>query len=575
MDYTIRIGGEAGQGLQSVGGALARVFARSGFHVFTHQDYMSRIRGGHNFYQVRFSKDAVRASRGKVDILVALDHNTIEIHASLLSHRGMVVYDGEAIGRAYDNPAYLNVPFERIAREKGGSKIMSNTVATGAVLGMIGADIALYEGIIRETFKKKGQQIVVANLASAKAGFDYAVSQCLRCNFTVPSKGATPLMLIDGNEAIGLGALMSGCRFYAAYPMTPSTGIMIFLASKASDHGIVVEQAEDEIAAINMALGASFAGVRAMTGSSGGGFALMAEGLSLAAMTETPIVIAVAQRPGPATGLPTRTEQADLLFVLHAGHGEFPRAVFAPGTPEQAFYLTNKAFDLAEKYQIPAFILSDQYLADSQWTFKALDESRIKYTDYRVRSGGLEALYRYRRHALTETGVSPLGIPGESRHLVVTDSDEHDEDGHIIEDAETRVQMVRKRVLNKLPFIQEEIDPPEFYGDSNPEIVLAGWGSTYGPMREVVDLLSREYPVAMLHFSELYPFPKDKPFEYERILDRARLSICVENNATGQFARLLQGEIGFRFHDRIVKYDGRPFLVEALQEEILGSIRRL
>ncbi len=258
--------------------------------------------------------------------------------------------------------------------------------------------------------------------------------------------------------------MASGLKFYSAYPMTPSTGIMNYIADKEEEYGIIVEQAEDEISAINMALGASFAGVRAMTGTSGGGFALMVEGLSLAGMTETPIVIALGQRPGPATGLPTRTEQGDLQFALYTAHGEFPRVIFAPGTPEQAFYLTNRAFDIAEKYQIPVIIIFDQYLADSQWTFNNFDLNRIKYTDYRLRGDAFKNLSEYKRHAFTQTGVSPLGVPGDAKHLVVTDSDEHDEEGHIVEDAETRIKMLDKRLFKKLPLIKQEIEPPVLYG---------------------------------------------------------------------------------------------------------------
>ena len=272
-------------------------------------------------------------------------------------------------------------------------------------------------------------------------------------------------MLINGNQAIGLGALLSGCKFFAAYPMTPATSIMNYLAEKAGEYGIIVEQAEDEIAAINMALGASFGGVRAMTATSGGGFALMNEGLSLAGMTETPIVIAEAQRPGPATGLPTRTEQGDLFFVIHGGHGEFPRVVLAPGTPEQAFHLTNKAFHLSEKYQIPVIVLSDQYLGDSEWTFPGFDPDRLHYEDFRLRGPALNALASYKRYAQSDNGVSPLAVPGVSRHLVAVDSDEHDEDGHIIEDSRTRISMVEKRLYHKLPLIREEIAPPSYHGD--------------------------------------------------------------------------------------------------------------
>jgi len=355
--------------------------------------------------------------------------------------------------------------------------------------------------------------------------------------------------------------------------MTPSTGIMLYIAGKAKEYGIIVEQAEDEIAAINMALGASFAGVRSMTGSSGGGFALMVEGLSLAAMTETPIVIALAQRPAPATGLPTRTEQADLLFALHAGHGEFPRVIFAPGTPEQALYLTNKAFDISQKYQIPVLILTDQYLADSQWTVEGIDLERLVYNDYRIRGDELKKLSEYKRHAFTENGISPFAVPGESRHLVVTDSDEHDEEGHIIEDGLIRMKMVNKRLFKKLPLIKGEISSPYLYGNSSPDIVITGWGSTYGIMKETVDALSKDKKIAMLHFSEVYPLPSIDKFDYLNILGMAKMTICVENNATGQFALLMKAETGYEFHRRINRYDGRPFTLEAFLGELNAHVR--
>ncbi|HLC15930.1 MAG TPA: 2-oxoacid:acceptor oxidoreductase subunit alpha [Thermodesulfovibrionia bacterium] len=576
MDYTIRIGGQAGQGLQTIGGALAKAFSRSGFHVFTHQDYMSRIRGGHNFYQIRFSSKELTATKDTVDVLVALDLNTIEIHRStLLGANGIILYDADFIKKSFDGPEFLNIPFEKIAVEKGQSKIMANSVATGAVLGMFGLDILIFEEILKETLRKKGEEVIEKNILLAKVGFDYAVEHCSRCRaFEVAQPdSAKRLMLIDGTNAIGLAALMSGCKFYSAYPMTPSTGVFSYIASKAKEYGIVVEQVEDEIASINMAIGASFGGVRAMTGSSGGGFALMVEGVSLAGMTETPVVIYESQRPGPATGFPTRTEQGDLLFVLHAGHGEFPKVIFAPGTPEQAFYLTNKAFDLAEKFQIPVFIQSDQYLADSEWTFESFDMSRLVYKDYRLRGQALEELADYKRHAFTDTGISPLAIPGQSKHLVVTDSDEHDEEGHIVEDAETRVKMVHKRLLKKLPLIKLEIEPPLFYGSNQPEVIIAGFGSTYGVMKEAVDLLSKDKNIAMLHFSEVYPFPLLNKFDYISVLKSAKLTICVENNATGQFAWLFKAETGYEFDKKINKYDGRPFTTEGLTGELNACIR--
>src|SRR4030065_2569522 len=449
MDYSIKIGGEAGQGIQTIGDTLAKVFSRTGYHVFTHQDYESRIRGGHNFFQIRFSDNPITASRDRIDILVALDKESIQLHEKELSEGWHIIYDSTSMGhnppipplekvmtrRGGEGGLFLDVPFVNLAVEHGGNKIMANTVAVVAVLGMLGMKLDILTKIIEDTFEKKGAEIIKGNVNAAKVGYDFAREKCLRCNFIVKEAQGKTLMLINGIESIGVGAISSGCRFYSAYPMTPSTGIMNYLAGKEKEYGIIVEQAEDEIAAINMALGASFAGVRAMTGTSGGGFALMVEGLSLAGMTETPVVIALGQRPGPATGLPTRTERRDLQFALYTAHGEFPRVIFAPGTPEQAFYLTNRAFDIAEKYQIPVIIIFDQYLADSQWTFNNFDLNRIKYVDYRLRGDTFKTLSEYKRHAFTEIGVSPLGIPGDSKHLVVTDSDEHDDEGHIIEDS--------------------------------------------------------------------------------------------------------------------------------------------
>src|SRR4030066_1900183 len=501
MDYSIKIGGVAGQGIQTVGETIARVFSRGGYNVFTHQDYESRVRGGHNFFQIRVSDTAIMASRSMIDILVAFDKVSIDQHAKELTETGVAIYDSSVIGKI-EIENCLDVPFAKLAVEQGGDRIMANTVAIGAVLGMLGMKLDIMDEIIKETFRKKGDEVIKGNINAAIAGRDYAIKNCERCRFSLGAVHESPLqnkILINGVEGIGFGAVASCCKFYTAYPMTPSTGIMNYLAEKGKEYGIVVEQAEDEIAAVNMALGASFAGVRAMTGTAGGGFALMVEGLSLAAMTETPVVIALGQRPAPATGLPTRTEQGDLSFALYASHGEFPRVIFAPGTPEQAFYLTNKAFDRAEKYQIPAIVIFDQYLADSGWTFEEFDLSKIKYNDYRIRGDEFKNLGGYKRHAFTDTGISPLGVPGDSKYLVVTDSDEHNEEGHIIEDAETRIKMVQKRLFKKLSLIQQEIAPPTFYGDSSPEIVVVGWGSTFGVVKEAVDNLSKNKDIAMLH----------------------------------------------------------------------------
>jgi len=572
MDYSIKIGGEAGQGIQTIGDALGRVFTRSGYYVFSHQDYESRIRGGHNFYQIRLSSQPLAASKNKIDILVALDQKSITSHEHELTSNGRIIYDASALKFKSESPVFFEIAFEKLALEQGGDKIMANTVATGAVLGMLGMGLDIFLELITDTFKNKGDQIVLANKNAAQAGYQYARQHCDKCTFAVAADEIKQRMLIGGIESIALGALASGCKFYSAYPMTPSTGIMNYLASKEAEYGVIVEQAEDEIAAINMALGASYAGVRAMTGTSGGGFALMVEGLSLAGMTETPLVIAMGQRPGPATGFPTRTEQGDLEFLLSAGHGEFPRVIFTPGTPQQAFYLTNKAFDIAEKYQIPVFILFDTYLADSQWTFDSFDLSQLRYHDYRLRGDAFKKQHDYKRYAFTDSGISPLAVPGDASHVVVVDSDEHDEEGHPVEDAATRVRMVAKRLFKKLPLIKSEITPPDLYGDQEARVVLAGWGSTYGVMKEVVDELAKSMSIAMLHFSEVYPLPDLARFDYVAFLQKAKLPLCIEHNATGQFSRILRAETGFMFKARIHKYDGRPFTVEELIGEVHGHL---
>jgi 2-oxoglutarate ferredoxin oxidoreductase subunit alpha len=569
MDYSIKIAGEAGQGLQTTGAALAKIFSRLRYHVFTHQDYMSRVRGGHNFYQIRIATDPVTAPRQSVHILIALNRESIDIHQDELHENGVILYDPDDVKDKLQGDIFLPTPFAGIAEEEGGRKIMGNSVAIGAVLGLFDIKPDAAEDVIRESLARKDEEIITNNLKAIEGGYRHAREKCARLeHFRTDAPGEEKLLLINGTQAIAFGAVTAGCRFYSAYPMTPSTGIMVYLAGKSEKQKIIVEQAEDEISAINMALGASYAGVRSMTSTSGGGYALMTEGVSLAAMTETPIVICEMQRPGPATGLPTRTEQSDLLFVIHGGHGEFPRVVLTPGTPEQAFHAVNKAFDLTEKYQIPVFVQGDQHLADCEWTSAPFDFSSLRYHDYRLRGDALGELEEYHRYTITESGISPLAVPGESPHLVVVDSDEHDENGHIIEDGATRNQMVDKRLHRKLKLLRKEISPPELYGPENPEVILIGYGSTYGVIKEVVDHLNDTHRAAMLHFAEVYPFPLQDASGYLDALQAARHTLCVEQNATGQFAILLHSETGFRCSGRVNRYDGRPFTSDSLREEI-------
>ncbi len=563
MDYSIKIGGEAGHGLQTIGHILAKVLVRGGFHVFANQDYESRIRGGHNIYQLRFSEKKVLSPSEKIDLIVAFDKVSIEEHGPELNKDGMVLYDSEILGEKYNNPMFLDVPMQGMAVESGGSKVMMNTVAAGAVLGMLDYNFSLLEAILKSSFKKKGEDIIENNINAGKAGYEYARKKCLKCDFGLPQVKSGKRMLLNGNEALALGALAAGCKFVSAYPMTPSTGVISYLAGKAGDFNMVVEQAEDEIAAINMAIGASFAGVRALTATSGGGFCLMTEGISLAGMTETPLVIVLAQRPGPATGLPTKTEQGELLFALHAGHGEFPRVIIAPGTAEEAFYSIQKAFNIAEKYQTTVIVMSDQHLADSYWSIETLDPHRIK-TDRSIINDD-EVTDDYKRHKITETGISPRAIPGQAgKAVVVTDSDEHNEEGHLIEDSLTRKLMAEKR-MRKLNGISSEVSIPKLYGKDDPELLLIGWGSIYGALKEAVDSLnSQGKQASMLHFMELWPFPEG----IAETVSSAKKSFTVENNSTGQLRRLIKMETGIECSGSITKYDGRPLTVKEIIREI-------
>lgn len=556
-DISFKIGGEAGQGLQSIGYALARSLSKGGLHVFANQDNESRIRGGHNFFQVRASDQAVLAVSEKIHVLIALDERSINEHEQELVEGGAILSDGQKI-KSSDFDNNVNVPFEKLANEKTGKAIMANSVAVGAVLGLIEFDFEILREVLRDTFESKGVDIIDKNIQAAKAGYDY-VREILKSHFMYAVKGAnrvTNRLILTGNDAIASSALISGCKFMASYPMSPSTPIQLFFASKMKDYQVVFEQAEDEISAINMALGAQFAGVRSMVATSGGGFSLMVEGLSLSGMTETPVVIVICERPGPATGFPTRTEQAELEFVIHAGHGEFPRAVFAPGTPEQAFQLTSKAFNLADKYQIPVMILSDQHFSDTYFTTERFDTSLITIDRGEFFSqSDIEKFGEYKRHMITESGISPRMMPGQSWGLVVTDSDEHTEDGHITELAEARIANVNKR-LKKFELLKGEIQPPYVYGPTDANIILIGWGSTYGALKEATEILNGQgLKVGMLHFSELWPFPGENVAEQLR---QYETTICVENNATGQMAHLIRSETGIEMSSKILRFDGRP-----------------
>jgi 2-oxoglutarate ferredoxin oxidoreductase subunit alpha len=569
IDLNFRVGGAAGQGVQSIGEILSKTFARGGYDIFTHQDYESRIRGGHSFFHLRLSDKPVYAAPNKVNVLVALDDRTIEIHEDVMVPNSVIICDrslrevSPEVERVHD---IFDVPLMDIALE-AGNKLYVNTVAMGAALGLIEFEFDILAGLIVEQFKKKGQTIIDENVKAARLGYEFTQQNYKgTCCYIIRPRTAPKTMILNSNEAVGIGALFAGCKFVSAYPMTPSTSIWVTMKALAHDDFVFV-QTEDELSSINMALGAAYCGVRAMTTTSGGGFALMNEGFSLAGATETPIVVALVSRPGPATGLPTRTEQSDLEYVLHAGHGEFPRVIFAPSCQEEAFRLTVKAFNIAEKYHVPVVILQDQHLADS---YRSVDPADFSIDEIKIERGPMatdeqiKASMDFKTHLVTESGVSPRAFPGTKGIIVATAGDEHDEYGHIIEDAETRNEQMEKR-MRKLEALMKEIQEPLMYGPETAEISLIGWGSTYGAIREAVDILNNEgITTNMIHAVEVFPVHK----AVGDFVAKAKRSFVVENNYTGQYANIIRAYTGKLPSGGINKYDGRPFAPEDIVKEI-------
>ncbi len=568
-DINFLAGGEAGQGIQSVGTILAKSLFYGGHHIFADQDYESRVRGGHNSFRVRVCDREVLALSEDLDVLIALNRETIDLHKDELKPGGMIIHDREQTEFEGDCALCLDVPLNRLAMEAAQNNLMVNTVAVGAALGLIGYEFPILESVLKKEFAKAGDKIVADNIRAALAGFDlarqHAGGQQLK-----PIAGAPRRMLLSGNESLSVGMLAGGCKFVAGYPMTPSSSVLEYLAGKSARYNLVMVHVEDEIAAINMAIGAGYAGARAMVATSGGGFALMVEGLALAGMTETPVVIVLGQRPGPATGLPTRTEQGELWFALHAGHGEFPRAVLAPATVAEAFVMAVKALNLAEKHQTPVLILTDQHLASSYNTVPRFDLKQVKIERGALLSDEeVSKLTEYRRHQITDSGVSPRALPGQGKALVVTDSDEHDEAGHIIEDAATRIRMNEKR-LRKLEGLQAEISPPLVKRMPKAELNLIGWGSSYGAIHEAIELLHEEGIAANhIHLSEIWPFPTEA---ITRALNNKARSIVIESNATAQMAMLIRREAGIKVSGNILRYDGRPispkYIIDNLKKEV-------
>lgn len=557
MIYNILIGGAAGLGMETISSILEKILKRKGFEIFTIQDYMSRVRGGHNFFQIRFGNEEINSHFDDLDGIIALDKETIKIHIDKLKQDGFIICDEEI---DFEDSRLISLTLKDIAKKIGNAKVYGN-VALGAFIKLFNLDLSGVKELLSEKFK---EEIAEQNFIAFEEGFKLAPHK-----YDIQANKKDNNILIGGNDAIAIGALAAGCKFFSAYPMTPSTSIMNYLASKMSEAEIVVEQAEDEISAINMAIGASYAGARAMTGTSGGGFALMVEAVGLSGMLEVPLVIAEIQRPGPTTGLPTRTEQADLRFVIASSPGEIPKMVIALKEPEDAFYQTIRAFNLADKYQIPVILLGDQFLADSIRTVKPFNFDNIKIERH-LKDEEYLGVKEYKRYKITDTGVSPRITPGKIPGLtVLVDSDEHDEYGHITESADIRNKMNDKR-LRKMEYLKEELQEPVFIGEENADTLLIAWGSLYSPVKEAVMLLNsngKNDKYCALVFGDVWPLPDKQLKKYAKNIK----IINIEQNATGQLASLIRENTGIVCDSSILKYDGRPISSQEIYNKLNGG----
>ncbi len=535
MTLNLLIGGAAGQGIETMAAIFEKLLKQAGHFVYTTRDFMSRVRGGHNFTLMRFGDEPITSHSNRLDALVALNEESIALHRAELSEQGFILCDNALVT---DDPRVIKIDMQQIAKGLGNPKV-AGSVAIGALMGLFGLDLTHVPAVLPHYF---AETLIAVNSQAIEAGY-----KAVQPHFTSQPGDYSRWMTISGNQALALGALTAGLRFYSAYPMSPSTSIMEVLADKGRQCNVVVEQAEDEIAAVNMAIGASFAGARAMTGTSGGGFCLMVEGLGLAGMTEVPLVMVDVQRPGPATGLPTRTEQSDLRFVISASHGEFPRLVIALRDHRDAYQQTRRAFDIAERYQMTVILLSDEYLADTTSTVEPFE---IDLPDQKH-----SEIKRF--------------LPGNPDQFVAVDSDEHDEYGHITESAEVRVQMTDRR-LSKSDRLMLELQEPELIGTAAGATLLIGWGSMCGPLSEAVTLLNQEQPDAYcaLVFGDIFPLPTER---LRSLAQTAQYIINVEQNATGQLGGLVREVTGIQCHSSILKYDGR----QISGEEIAARVREV
>lgn len=566
----VKIGGPAGSGVFTLGETVAKILKYSGLWTYCSSDYPSLIKGGHNQYVVHASDKKIYSSICPVDILVCLDKKTAELHASEIHPNGALIYDSSLIKNLQiKNKKIVIVPIEmsEIAKQIGSS-VYASSIAFGAVCGLIGVEPEFASKLIHNQFDKKGPEIVKHNLDAFTKGVELSQHKNLGLNFKTV-KDYHRIML-DGNMAISLGAIKAGCKFISAYPMTPATSIIQNIAAQELKYNIIAKQTEDEISAINMAIGAAFTGVRSMTATSGGGFALMVEALGMAGIAEIPLVIVESQRAGPSTGLPTYTSQEDLRFVQHASQGEFPRIVVAPGDVEECFNETFNAFNLAEIYQTPVIILVDKELSNSVMTVERFKDKGMKIKRGKLLSDS-EVSPGFKRYKFTKDGISPRCLPGQQNGMHVASSYEHDETGYTSEEADMHVMQIDKR-MRKLDNIYDKIEAVSVYGNKNPDIQLIIWGSTKGACIDALDMLSAlKIKAKIVQVKYICPFPVK---QFMKLFNPKIPALLLEHNKTGQLRGIIRENTGILIPNYYGKYDARPICPEIVVEQARKVLKK-
>jgi 2-oxoglutarate/2-oxoacid ferredoxin oxidoreductase subunit alpha len=583
--FAIGIGGAAGQGVATPGDIFAKIFSRRGLHFNAYNAYQSIIRGGHTFLTIRTGPEKVTNMGDRLDVLIPLNQDSMDRHLKLLTAGAACIFNAETIkpGSVPQGVQLCPLPVSELA-DITRNKVAQNTLAIGAGLHMMGIGFQALEDVLREQFKKKGEAVVAENVGVARAGYDYAAARFTAFPNPLP-KTDNRYAILSGNIAMAMGGAAAGVKFYCAYPMSPSTGVLHWMAAHARKAGIMVRQVEDEIGVINMAIGAAHAGVRAMCATSGGGFALMSEGLGMSAMIETPVVVINCQRAGPSTGVPTKTEQGDLWQMLGAAFGDYPRAIAAPLDIADCFKLIPEMFNVVDRFQCPGLVLCDLLLSEGRLSVHPRDldfnppiDRGELITGENAASSRDTASGGYKRYRITESGISPRAVPGVPGYVHTVATDEHEEDGVLISDEFTnpikRRAMMEKR-MRKVAGIEAAVPPPELVGPRDADVTLVGWGSTKGVIEEACAILNEQGISAnQLQIRWLVPLHGEAILE---ILGSSRHTIIVENNYSGQFARYLRSETSFVPNGHIRKYDGEPFMphhiVEAVKEQLTGNTK--